>query len=159
MKSNLLEALIGALVLVVAGLFVYLVSVTTDVGEGRGGYRLYAKFLGVGSLAVGSDVRLAGIKVGSVVDQELDPQTYQAKVTFTVKQGIELPEDTYAKIASDGLLGGSFLELEPGGGLDMLQPGDEVTFTEGYVDLIDLVGRYAFGSANEGGGETGGNGQ
>ncbi|MGF1605784.1 MAG: outer membrane lipid asymmetry maintenance protein MlaD [Rhodothalassiaceae bacterium] len=152
MKGNIVEALIGAVVLLVAGLFVWLVTITTDVA-GVDGYRLTARFDKVGALALGSDVRLSGIKVGSVVGQDLDPRSFQAVVTFTVDQRLELPEDTYAKIASEGLLGGTYIALEPGGSPENIPPGGQVEFTEGYVDLFSLVSRFAFsGDGGDGNG-------
>lgn len=147
MKGNLVEAGIGAVVLAVAALFVWLVYTTTDVAAGSG-YKLTARFEKVGALSVGSDVRLSGIKVGSVVNQTLDPETFQAIVTFTVSNDLALPEDTFAKIASEGLLGGNFIALEPGGALDNLTPGSEVELTEGYVDIFSLVSRFAFSTGS-----------
>ena len=149
MRSNFVEGLIGSVVLAVAVGFLYIVYTKTDVST-AGGYRLQARFDQVGSLGSGSDVRLSGIRVGSVVDQRLDPQSFQAIVTFSVNEEVKLPTDTTVKVSSEGLLGGSYLQLSPGGAPDNLRPGEEVQYTEGYVDLMSLVSRYVFSGENEG---------
>ncbi|MBB4210527.1 phospholipid/cholesterol/gamma-HCH transport system substrate-binding protein [Rhodothalassium salexigens DSM 2132] len=155
MRSNLVEALIGVVVLVVAGAFLYVVYTKTDVSAGSGGYRLQARFDQVGALSAGSDVRLSGIKIGSVVDQRLDPQTFQAVVEFTIADSVKLPSDTIIKVGSEGLLGGNYLQVEPGGAPDNLVAGEEVQFTEGYVDLMSLVSRYVFSSEGGNGSSSG----
>lgn len=149
MKSNLVEALIGAVVLLVAGLFVAYTYARTDIGQ-SGGNEYSARFNRADGLVVGADVRVSGIKVGTVTRQELDPQTFQAVVRFTVARNIELPVDTFVKIASEGLLGGNYLNVEPGGMDEILEPGDEVEFATGSVDLMGLIGQAIF-SATDGG--------
>ncbi len=143
MGGNLVESLIGAIVLVVAGVFLYVAYSTTDVG-GRGGYPLGARFERVGSLSLGADVRLSGIKVGTVTRQSLDPQTYQAVVEFTVDKGLKLSQDSFAKITSDGLLGDTYIDIQPGGVDDMLEPGDELTFTQGPIDIFALISKAVY---------------
>jgi len=160
MSGNLVESLIGAVVLAVAGAFLYMVYTATDVGA-TGGYPLKAQFQRVGGLQLGADVRMAGIKVGTVTDQRLDPQTYQAVVRFTVDPSIELPEDSSASITSSGLLGESYLKLQPGGSPQMLEPGDEVEFTEDAIDIWSLISQAMFSSGGSGdgnGGQAAGNG-
>ena len=101
----------------------------------------------------GGDVRLSGIKVGKVLSQELDPQTYRAQVTFSVRNGIELPSDSSAAIVSSGLLGGKYLSLVPGGDDRVLTDGGEITLTQSSVNLEDLIGRYIFsGQSGQGSG-------
>lgn len=148
MKDNLVETLVGAAVLFVAALFVaYGYSVTeSDGGEG---YSLSAQFDRVDGLTVGSDVRMSGIKVGTVTQLKLDPQSYYANAQFVISGDIELPEDTSAKITSEGLLGGNYVSLSPGGSEDMLGQGDEILYTQGSVDLIGLVSQALFSAGDE----------
>ena len=118
-QRNLTELFTGAVVLVVAvGFLGYAVANTgrTNIT----GYTLRAKFDRIDGLAIGSDVRLAGVKVGSVTQAGIDPKTYQATVTFSVQGHLRLPKDSSAEITSDGLLGGKFLSVVPGGDDKML---------------------------------------
>lgn len=148
MSSNLVESLIGALVLLIAGWFLVFAYERTD-GDIAGGYTLVARFDQIDGIGVGSDVRLAGIKVGSVVSSTLDTQTYQAVVRFSVERGVELPTDTAAAVTQEGLLGGKYLSLLPGGMEDMLADGDEIEETQDSVDLISLFGKFATGDAGK----------
>jgi phospholipid/cholesterol/gamma-HCH transport system substrate-binding protein len=93
---------------------------------------------------VGTDVRLAGIKVGSVVAEELNPETFQARVTMTIDPKLKLTDDTTAKISSEGLLGEPFIALEPGGSETMIEDGGEIQFTQGAVDIWKLVSEAMF---------------
>ncbi len=147
LKENMVEALIGAAVLGVGVWFAAYGYIRTQ-GGGSGGYTLTAKFPTAGSIAVGSDVKISGVKVGTVVTQGLDPATFQAKIGFTVKNDIKLPIDTLAKIGSEGLLGGAFLQLSPGGDPEMLKAGDEIEQTQGAVDFMDLVGKAIYRSTD-----------
>ena len=151
MKKNLVEALVGAVVLIIAGWFFMFTYKTTQFGD-VDGYHLSAKFDRVDGLKVGSDVRIGGIKVGTIVSQEVDFVTYQAVLELSIDPRIELPTDTSAKIRSENLLGGSYLALEPGGDDEYLQEGDEIEFTQGAVDVLDLIGRAIF-STDDGGDE------
>lgn len=138
----------GAVVLAVAVLFVVFAYNTADLGGSSNQYPLYAEFNRVGSLKPGSDVRMSGIKIGTVTSQQLDPQSYLAKVTFGVREGIELPTDTSATVASEGLLGGNFLDLTPGGSVDMLKPGEKIQYTQDAVDIIQLLGKFIFSAGD-----------
>ncbi|GHD62973.1 ATPase AAA [Thalassobaculum fulvum] len=149
MHRNLIETLLGAVVLGVAGLFLAFAYTTADLGR-TGGYEVEAEFTTIGGLKVGNDVRMAGIKIGSVVRQELDPQTYLARVTLSVDPSIELPADTSATIASEGLLGGNYVDLAPGGDPTMLKPGGRIQYTQDAVDMVQLLGKFIF-SAGDGG--------
>jgi phospholipid/cholesterol/gamma-HCH transport system substrate-binding protein len=148
MGSNIVETLIGTLVLVVAGFFLTYAYQTADLNGSGSGYSVQAQFDRVDGLVVGADVRMSGIKIGTVTDQALDPQTYQANVTLTIDEAIELPEDTSAKISSDGLLGGSYISLEPGGSMDLIEAGGEITLTQGSIDLMGLIGQAIFATGN-----------
>lgn len=143
MPRNIVETLLGAAVLAVALGFLAWAYGRSDAGD-PGGYTLRAKFDRVDGLETGGDVRLSGIKVGKVLSQELDPQSYRALVTFSVRNGLELPSDSSAAIVSSGLLGGKYLSLVPGGDDRVLADGGEITLTQSSVNLEDLIGRYIF---------------
>lgn len=149
LKESLVEALIGAAVLVVAGLFLAYAYSNTAMGNASSGYKLVARFPSAVGVNVGTDVRISGIKVGSVVSQELDPQTFQAKVVFSVDDKLQLPVDTIAKIASEGILGGSYISLTPGGDTEVLKPGEEIEQTQGAVDLMGLIGRAIYSAGDK----------
>lgn len=149
MRGNLVETLMGAVVLVVALTFLVFVYTRADIGTVRG-YELVAKFDRIDGLTIGTDVLVSGIKVGTVVDQRLDPETYLAVVRVSVDSSLKLPEDSSAEIGSNGLLGDKFLVLVPGGSEEMLGPGDEIMFTQGSVDTVNLVGQAIFSQASGG---------
>lgn len=154
MNRNILETVLGAVVLLVAIGFLYYAYQNERSGEG-GSYPLVAQFDRIDGLNNGADVRIGGIKVGSVIAQTLDPATYRANVSFTVQDNVELPLDSSAAIMSDGLLGGKYLSLEPGGDIDMLASGDEITLTQSSVRLEDLIGQLIY-SGGSGGKEDSG---
>ncbi|MGH1479999.1 MAG: outer membrane lipid asymmetry maintenance protein MlaD [Geminicoccales bacterium] len=149
MTRNFLETFLGAVVLAVAIAFFWYAYQSNNSG-GNDGYDLLAQFDRVDGLDNGADVRIGGIKVGSVTNQVLDPASYRAQISFTVQDNVELPLDTSAAIMSDGLLGGKYLSLEPGGDIDMLEAGDEITLTQSSVRLEDLIGQliYSGGSGD-----------
>jgi phospholipid/cholesterol/gamma-HCH transport system substrate-binding protein len=158
MKQNLMETAVGALVIAIAlGFFIFMYS-TTGVGKGSGGYHLTAKFKNVEGINVGSDVRMSGIKIGSVTNQSLDSKTFDAILTFAIDPTIKLPDDSTAKITSEGLLGGKFIALEPGGSETILADGGTITYTQGALDLWALVSDYMFSGkkgSESGGGSSG----
>lgn len=143
-----LETLLGLAVLVAAGAFLFYAQGRLDEGPGRDSYELTARFSTVGDLARGAEVRVAGVPVGAVQAIELDLQTYFAEATLTIRSDIEIPDDSTAKIATAGLLGGAYVEIEPGGGMEVLGPGGEIQFTQGAVDMFDLIGQAVGGGAN-----------
>jgi phospholipid/cholesterol/gamma-HCH transport system substrate-binding protein len=154
MNRNVLETVLGAVVLLVAGGFLFY-AYQNSQAAGSDSYSLVAQFDRIDGLENGADVRIGGIKVGSVTAQTLDPATYRAQVQFTVQNGVELPLDSSAAVMSDGLLGGKYLSLEPGGDIDMLESGDEVTLTQSSVRLEDLIGQLIY-SGGSGSGSSGG---
>jgi phospholipid/cholesterol/gamma-HCH transport system substrate-binding protein len=111
------------------------------------GYTLSAKFDRVDGVKPGADVRISGIKVGSVLSEKLDPQTYLAELKISVDPSVKLPKDSAAKILLSGLLGDTYISLSPGGDDQMLKDGDEIQYTQGSVDIISLVGQAVFGKA------------
>jgi phospholipid/cholesterol/gamma-HCH transport system substrate-binding protein len=149
MARNLLETLLGAVVLIVAVGFLVFAYNTSQVDRASG-YQLVARFDKVDGLERGSDVRISGINVGTVTDQSLDPETYRAEVRFSLREDIQLPADTSAAVVSNGLLGGKYLALVPGGDIEMLGPGGEVTLTQSAVNLEDLIGQFIFSQGQQG---------
>ena len=147
MTRNILETLLGAIVLIVAMGFLAFAYRSSQV-ERSGDYELIARFDKVDGLEPGSDVRISGIKVGTVIDQTLDPETYRAEVRFTLRDDIQVPADTSAAVVSNGLLGGKYLALVPGGDIEMLAPGGEVTLTQSAVNLEDLIGHMIFSQSS-----------
>jgi len=146
MASNAAETLIGAVVLTAAAGFLVYAANTADVGVGGQGYELVAKFRKAEGVDVGGDVRIAGIKVGSISAMTLDMKTYFATVTFIIDDGVTVPEDSLAKITSASLLGDSYIAIDPGGSDLMLEPGEELTFTQSSVSVGDLIGKFIMGS-------------
>lgn len=109
MQHNLVETLVGAFVVAVSAIFLSYGYSVSDMSP-KPGYKLVAEFDRIDGLTVGSDVRMSGIKVGTVIDQELNKQNFYATVTLTINDDIELPDDTSAKITMEGLLGGNYGE-------------------------------------------------
>ena len=136
------ETGVGAVVLVAAGVFLaYALSNAGGIGTGSGGYELIARFGDVGSLTSGADVRVAGVKVGSVSGIELDPKTFLAKTHIQMQPQVKVPSDSTVKITSDGLLGGQHVVIAPGGAADDMKPGAEFQNAQGAVDLFGLIGQ------------------
>lgn len=144
MKDSLVETLIGAAVIAVAVLFFGYAYTSTGSGA-VSGYEVTAKFSRADGVNVGSDVRLSGIKVGTVSRMALDPATYNAVVTIALDNSVKLPNDSSVRITSEGLLGNQYLSIEPGGSQDKIGPGGEIEYTQGSVDLIGLLGKAVFG--------------
>jgi phospholipid/cholesterol/gamma-HCH transport system substrate-binding protein len=139
-KDNIIEALVGLIVVIVAVGFVTLAYGRTQAGSGDAGYVLTARFPNVAGVSAGTDVKVAGIKVGRVTRQSLDPASYEAIVEFGIDKALQLPIDSSAAITSEGLLGGIYVSLTPGGDSVMLKPGEEITETSGATDLMGLIG-------------------
>lgn len=149
MGRNVFETVMGAIVLIVAGFFIFIAYKSGNINSGVGGYKLTAKFEKIDGLSVGSDVRVSGMKVGTVASQGIENETYYAVVTLNINNNIKLPKDSSAKIASDGLLGGKYLAIVPGGDSDMLKGGDTIQYTQSAVNLEELIAKAIFGSAEK----------
>jgi phospholipid/cholesterol/gamma-HCH transport system substrate-binding protein len=146
MQRNVLETVMGAIVLIAAAGFLYLVSNTIGVHQNTNGYDLVMRFDRGGSVNPGTDVRIAGAKVGTVVTKQFDPTNYQAVVTINVDGNVKLPKDTTAVITSDGLLGDNYVLLDIGGDEEMLKPNDQITHVQGALNLADLINKFVVGS-------------
>lgn len=143
MGRNAVETVLGAVVLVVASMFVYFAYSTAEIKSVEG-YELTAAFYKVGGLTKGSDVRINGIKVGTVTGRDLDSQTYDAVLSLTIKKNLKLSTDTVASIGSLGILGGKYLRLEPGSAETYLETGSVITNTKDFRSLEDQVGEIIF---------------
>lgn len=140
LKDNIIEALIGAAVLLLAVWFVAFAYGRTERGGLDDGYTISARFPNTTGVSVVTDVRVSGLKFGTVADESLDTQTYQAILKLTVDKSVKLPLDTSAAITSEGILGGNYISLTPGADTEMLREGDEITDTQGAVDMMSLIG-------------------
>ncbi|MEM7661695.1 MAG: outer membrane lipid asymmetry maintenance protein MlaD [Pseudomonadota bacterium] len=146
MRESVFETLIGALVLAAAATFMWFaMDRGGDAATNGPRYVVSAKFNNVSGINRGSDVRLAGLKIGVVEEMQLNPDTYEADVRLSIDGAVDLPDDSDARISSDGLLGGAYVALEPGGGFDLIAKdgSGEILYTRGSVDLLTLVGSFA----------------
>ncbi len=148
MRRNLIATILGGVVLAVAALFLVFAYSNASLRTVQG-YQVFAKFDRVDGLKEGSDVRLSGIKVGTVISQKIDPQSYLAVVRMNIIPSVKLPTDTAAEIVSDGLLGSKYMALVPGAADTMIEPDGEIQFTEPPLNIETLVGRFIFGQAGK----------
>ena len=143
MRSNIFETFIGAIVIILAVSFLfYSFSITDNNTEGT--YNIHATFNRIDGIQIGSDVRLSGIKIGSVSKSSLNQTTYEAQLALIIDNSIKIPDDSSAKITMDGLLGSNYISIEPGGSEIYLSENDYLLYTQGSVDLIGLVGEALF---------------
>jgi len=141
-KENGAEAFVGLLVVLLAAWFV-LTALQRTGGRGTAGAtRVTALFPSAVGVNPGTDVRVAGVKVGSVADQSLDPQSYQVSMTLAIDPKIKIPSDSSAAITSEGLLGGTYVALVPGGSETPLKNGDTILDTQGSIDMMGLIGQF-----------------
>ncbi len=148
MGRNIVETIVGAVVLVVAVVFVFYAFARSD-RPGADGYDVVARFGRVDGLKRGSDVTLSGVKVGTVTGIDLDRKTYQAVVHMAVSAGVELPADTNAKVVSESLLGGMEIVLEPGADKKMIANGGEIANTQDAISLTELIAKFMFGGTGQ----------
>ncbi|MBP9184630.1 MAG: outer membrane lipid asymmetry maintenance protein MlaD [Fuscovulum sp.] len=143
MAGTRAEIATGAAVLVVAAAFaVYAARGAGLTAMRADSYPLTASFRAVDGISAGSDVRLAGLKVGTITSLTLNPATFMADAVIDVRSDIRLPTDSAILISSEGLLGGNFVEIMPGGALENLEPGAEIEDTQGSVSLVSLLMKF-----------------
>lgn len=143
MRGNVIETVMGAVVLVVAALFLLFAYNTSQVRT-VSGYQVSADFERVDGIRAGSDVRVSGIKIGSVVSEDLDPKTFLATIRMSIEPSVKLPDDTVAEIVSSGLLGDKYMSLVPGGSDKFIAAGGKVKYTQSSVSLEHLIGQMIF---------------
>lgn len=148
MRHNFLEAFIGAVVLIAAGLFFFFAY---HMGQKNVvlGYTIYALFERVDGLNTGTDIKVSGVKVGTVRAIELDPQTFKARVALTLRNDVLIPTDSSAEIASESLLGGKFVALVPGGSEKNMQAEEVITNTQSSISFEGLISKFLFSKTDE----------
>lgn len=155
MGRNVIETIMGAVVLAVAAFFLIFAYSQADLGAVKG-YTVSASFASVGGLPNGGDVRINGIKVGSVTAQKIDPNNFNAMVDMSISPSVHLPVDTVATIDSEGLLGDKFVKLEPGRSDQSIAPGGSIGKTKNYKSLEEMVGQIIFLATDSGAGKPAG---
>jgi phospholipid/cholesterol/gamma-HCH transport system substrate-binding protein len=139
--NNLAETVIGAAVVAIAVLFIAFIYTRTGSG-GLSGYEIQARLNKVDGMAVGTDVRLAGVKIGSVSDLTLDPRTYLVTVHMTIRNDVKIPDDSSLQVTAAGLLGSPYISITPGGDDKVLAPGGTIENAQGSVNVMDLINRF-----------------
>ena len=148
MRRDLAETVVGAAVLGVAVLFLVYINMVAGSG-GTAYYELAATFPRADGLARGSEVRLAGVRIGTVRSIGVDPQSYLAEARLEIRSDLQIPEDSSAEVRADGLLGGSYVAIVPGAEDATLTAGESFTFTQGSVSLMDLISRFIVSAGSE----------
>ena len=143
MQKNIVETLTGAVVLIVAGVFFFFAYKGSGMRM-EAGYVVKAGFSNASGIALGSGVRIGGIKIGTVSDLSLDPETYEAVVSMQIRNATKLPKDSSASVVSSGLLGEKYIQITPGGDEKMLVNGDKIEFTQSAINLEEMIGKFMF---------------
>jgi len=143
MRGNVIETVMGAVVLVAAAVFLLFAYKTSQLRT-VAGYQVSADFERIDGIRQGGDVRISGIKIGSIVAEDLDPKTFLATIRMSIDPAIKLPDDTVAEIVSAGLLGDKYLSLVPGGSDKVIPPGGKIKYTQSSVSLEHMIGQMIF---------------
>ena len=154
MAESRSEVIMGAAVLAVAIGFLAYAGKATGYASGGETYDLRASFRSAEGITVGTDVRMVGVKVGTVTALDLNAETFRADTVLSLRNGIPVPDDSTAVIASEGLLGGNFVELLPGGSFDNYAADAEILDTQGAVSIIQLLVKFASGGGGDSAGAT-----
>ncbi|GDX36560.1 outer membrane lipid asymmetry maintenance protein MlaD [Alphaproteobacteria bacterium] len=144
-NNNYFDFIVGTFVLFCAAIF-FFTSFNSSSIKTSLGYELIAKFDNANGISSGSDVKISGVKVGTVITQSIDENKFRAILKFSIDNKIKLPVDSSAKIVSDGLLGSKYLEINPGSQEDYLKEGDEISFTQSSVNFEELLAKFMFSS-------------
>ncbi len=155
MRGNVIEAVMGAVVLVAAAVFLFFAYSTSQLRAVQG-YEVTADFERIDGIREGGDVRISGIKIGSVIAEKLDPKTFLATLRMSIDPAIKLPDDTVAEIVSAGLLGDKYLSLVPGGSDNVIPAGGRIKYTQSSISLENLIGQMIFSAP---GGKKGAEGE
>ena len=144
MKVNILDAFLGFMVLLITGLFLFYVYITLDTKLFKSdGFRLHARFENIDGIVTGSKVKLSGVNIGTVKSISLEPESYYAIITMNFDKKFSFPEDTEASVQLEGLLGGSYISILPGGSEVMLLNDQEILYTQGSTSLLNLMLKFA----------------
>src|SRR6202011_4907439 len=152
MRGNVIETVMGAVVLVVAAVFLFFAYNSSQLRAVQG-YELTAEFERIDGIREGGDVRISGIKIGSGIDEKLDPKSFLATLRISVDPMVKLPDDTVAEIVSAGLLGDKYLSLVPGGSDNLIPPGGRIKYTQSSISLENLIGQMIFSPGGKKGAE------
>lgn len=155
-KTKIMELMVGAFMVIGLVAIFFLAMQVSNLSSGPKGatYEVKARFDNIGSLKVRSPVTMAGVQVGRVTGIHFDNETYEAEVSLgIVEQFNTIPEDTFAKIFTAGLLGEQYIGLDPGGSETFLKNGDHITLTQSALVLEDMIGQFLFNKAEEGSSE------
>jgi len=145
MIENKSEVLVGGVVVGIAVAFAIYVMQVSGISTAPSSYKIHASFRSAEGVTVGTDVRLSGVKIGTVTELSLDSQTYKAQSTMAINQNVLIPDDSAMTVASEGFLGGTYVEVVPGASFDYLVAGDEIVDTQGSINLIQLMMRFVSG--------------
>ena len=144
MKINILDAFLGFTVLLITGLFLFYVYITLDTKLFQSdGFRLHARFENIDGIVTGSKVKLSGVNIGTVKSISLEPESYYAFITMNFDKKFSFPDDTEASVQLEGLLGGSYISILPGGSDVMLLNDQEILYTQGSTSLLNLMLKFA----------------
>ena len=144
MKFNFLDAFLGFTVLLITGLFIFYVYITLDTKLFKSdGFSLHARFENIDGIVTGSKVKLSGVNIGTVKSISLEPESYYAFITMNFDKKFSFPDDTEASVQLEGLLGGSYISILPGGSDVMLLNGQEILYTQGSTSLLNLMLKFA----------------
>ena len=144
MKINILDAFLGFAVLLITGLFLFYVYITLDSKLFKSdGFRLHARFENIDGIVTGSKVKLSGVNIGTVKSISLEPESYYAFITMNFDKKFSFPDDTEASVQLEGLLGGSYISILPGGSDVMLLNDQEILYTQGSTSLLNLMLKFA----------------
>lgn len=149
MRENVTEVVVGAAVVAVAAGFLWYAAGVSGMGTGKGGYELTADFRSAEGVTIGTDIRMAGVKVGTVTGLALNPDTFRAQATLSINDGIPVPDDSTAIVSSEGLLGGNFVEIVPGGSFDNYTEGAQILDTQGSISVVQLLLKFVTGGENK----------
>lgn len=143
MQKNIIETLMGAVVLAVAGVF-FAFAYKGSGMQMESGYTVNANFTNASGIALGSDVRIGGVKVGTVTNLTLDANSYQAVISLQIRSATKIPKDSSAAVVSSGLLGEKYIQITPGGEEEMLADGGKIEFTQSAINLEEMIGKFMF---------------
>ena len=144
MKKSLLETLVGfSVILIAIGFFVFArnqANVTSHIDS----YQLTAKFSKIDGITVGSDVRVSGIKIGTVTDEDLDLNSYEAVISLNIDNEVKIPTDSIASIVSSGFFGKKYVAIDPGANDEFISDKGTIIYTQSSVNLETLIGKFMF---------------
>ncbi|MDC0864689.1 outer membrane lipid asymmetry maintenance protein MlaD [Rickettsiaceae bacterium] len=144
MKTNVIEILVGFIVILVAASFFWFAYGISDIKNSSTSYSVFASFQDIDGISKGTDVKLGGIKIGYVENLSIDKDTYYAVAKFYVDSHINIPKDSRAAISTSGLLGGKYIRIIPGNSDENIASGEKIKFTQSALNLEDLIAKLIY---------------